>query len=67
MDYGRPKRIELAALIDRGHRELPIQPDYVVSTLQVEAEDRVDVIDDALGLRAIVHATGARSVPPSFI
>ncbi|MCA9597504.1 MAG: bifunctional pyr operon transcriptional regulator/uracil phosphoribosyltransferase PyrR [Myxococcales bacterium] len=67
MDYGRPKRVELAALVDRGGRELPIQPDYVVATVSLEAEDRVDVLDDALGLRAIVHSTGARSVPPSFI
>lgn len=29
MDYGRPKRVELAVLVDRGHRELPIRPDYV--------------------------------------
>jgi pyrimidine operon attenuation protein/uracil phosphoribosyltransferase len=29
MDYGRPSKIELAVLIDRGHREIPIQPDYV--------------------------------------
>lgn len=29
MDYGRPRAVELAALVDRGHRELPIQPDYV--------------------------------------
>ncbi|MGI8603720.1 MAG: bifunctional pyr operon transcriptional regulator/uracil phosphoribosyltransferase PyrR [Verrucomicrobiales bacterium] len=28
MDFGRPARVELAALLDRGHRELPIQPDY---------------------------------------
>jgi pyrimidine operon attenuation protein/uracil phosphoribosyltransferase len=67
MDYGRPRHIELAALVDRGGRELPIQPDYVVATVKVEADDRVDVLDDALGLRAIVHGTGARSVPPSFI
>jgi pyrimidine operon attenuation protein/uracil phosphoribosyltransferase len=29
MDYGRPRAVELAVLVDRGHRELPIQPDYV--------------------------------------
>ncbi|MCB1236758.1 MAG: bifunctional pyr operon transcriptional regulator/uracil phosphoribosyltransferase, partial [Verrucomicrobiae bacterium] len=28
MDYGRPSKIELAVLVDRGNRELPIQPDY---------------------------------------
>ena len=67
MDYGRPRRIELAALVDRGGRELPIQPDYSVIKLDLDHTDRVDVMDDAIGLRAIVHSTGARSVVPSFI
>ena len=40
-DYGRPSRIELAVLIDRGHRELPIQPDYVGLTLETERLDHV--------------------------
>src|SRR5689334_20140508 len=37
MDYGRPRRIQLAALVDRGGRELPIQPDYVVRRIEVDA------------------------------
>jgi pyrimidine operon attenuation protein/uracil phosphoribosyltransferase len=40
-DYGRPSRIELATLIDRGHRELPIQPDYVGLTLETARLDHV--------------------------
>lgn len=40
-DYGRPARVELAALIDRGHRELPIQPDYVGVTLDTARMDHV--------------------------
>jgi len=40
-DYGRPSRIELAVLIDRGHRELPIQPDYVGLTLETARLDHV--------------------------
>lgn len=40
-DYGRPARIELAVLIDRGHRELPIQPDYVGMTLETDRMDHV--------------------------
>lgn len=40
-DYGRPARIELAVLIDRGHRELPIQPDYVGMTLETARMDHV--------------------------
>lgn len=64
MDYGRPRRIELCALVDRGGRELPIQPDYVVTTVQVGDTDRVDVIDDEAGLRAEVRPSGSPTTPP---
>lgn len=40
-DYGRPAKIELATLIDRGHREMPIQPDYVGITLDTRRLDHV--------------------------
>ncbi len=40
-DYGRPGRVELAVLIDRGHREVPIQPDYVGITLETSRLDHV--------------------------
>lgn len=43
MDYGRPKRIQLASLIDRGHRELPIQPDYRGWSIATTLEDHVQV------------------------
>lgn len=43
MDYGRPAKIELAVLIDRGHRELPFAPDYVGVTLETQRLDYVDV------------------------
>ena len=50
MDQGRAQRIQLAVLIDRGHRELPIQADHVGRQLQAPAEARVNVklteIDD---------------------
>jgi len=42
-DYGRPGKVELAALIDRGHRELPIQPDYVGIALETARHDHVHV------------------------
>ncbi len=42
-DYGRPARIQLATLIDRGHRELPIRPDYVGKNLPTSQEQRVYV------------------------
>lgn len=41
--FGRPARIQLAALIDRGHRELPIRPDYVGKNLPTAATDKVRV------------------------
>ncbi|RUM35422.1 MAG: bifunctional pyr operon transcriptional regulator/uracil phosphoribosyltransferase PyrR [Desulfobulbus sp.] len=44
MDYGRPHSIQLAVLIDRGGRELPIQPDYVGMTMRAESSQRVDVL-----------------------
>jgi pyrimidine operon attenuation protein/uracil phosphoribosyltransferase len=40
-DYGRPRRIELATLIDRGHRELPIAADYVGISVETERMDHV--------------------------
>ncbi|MEI7909770.1 MAG: bifunctional pyr operon transcriptional regulator/uracil phosphoribosyltransferase PyrR [Verrucomicrobiota bacterium] len=40
-DYGRPAKVEVAVLIDRGHRELPIQPDYVGITLSTQRHDHV--------------------------
>lgn len=43
MDYGRPAKIELATLIDRGHRELPFTPDYVGIDLETRRLDYVDV------------------------
>ncbi|MGH7451575.1 MAG: bifunctional pyr operon transcriptional regulator/uracil phosphoribosyltransferase PyrR [bacterium] len=43
MDFGRPARIQLAVLIDRGHRELPIQADYVGLPLETAPGDRVNV------------------------
>lgn len=44
LDYGRPLKIELAVLVDRGGRELPIQPDYVGLTTNVGAGKRVEVV-----------------------
>jgi pyrimidine operon attenuation protein / uracil phosphoribosyltransferase len=41
--FGRPARIQFAVLLDRGHRELPIRPDYVGKNLPTSAEERVKV------------------------
>ena len=42
-DYGRPARVQLAVLVDRGHRELPIRPDYVGKNMPTSQEQRVNV------------------------
>jgi len=42
-DYGRPARVQLAVLVDRGHRELPIRPDYVGKNLPTSREERIQV------------------------
>jgi pyrimidine operon attenuation protein/uracil phosphoribosyltransferase len=43
LDYGRPARMQLAVLVDRGHRELPIRPDYVGKNLPTSHTERVNV------------------------
>jgi pyrimidine operon attenuation protein/uracil phosphoribosyltransferase len=62
-DFGRPKRIALAVLIDRGGRELPIQPDVVGKVVNVPAGHRIDVLVKELDDRdAVVLApTGSGS------
>ena len=56
-DFGRPSKVELLVLVDRGHRELPIHADYVGVTCPTEKEDRVDVlvrgIDGEQGVRLV--------------
>ncbi|MBI4353335.1 MAG: bifunctional pyr operon transcriptional regulator/uracil phosphoribosyltransferase PyrR [Candidatus Omnitrophica bacterium] len=42
-DFGRPRRIELAVLVDRGHRELPIRPDFVGKNIPTSREEIVQV------------------------
>ncbi len=47
-DYGRPQRVQLAVLADRGHRELPIRPDYVGKNLPTARAERVNVLVEEL-------------------
>src|SRR5581483_6245917 len=42
-DYGRPTRVHLAVMVDRGHRELPIRPDYVGKNLPTARDERIQV------------------------
>ena len=43
LEYGRPARVQLAVLVDRGHRELPIRPDYVGKNVPTASSERVSV------------------------
>ena len=43
LEYGRPARVQLAVLVDRGHRELPIRPDYVGKNLPTGRDERIQV------------------------
>jgi pyrimidine operon attenuation protein/uracil phosphoribosyltransferase len=47
-DYGRPKAVQLAAIVDRGHRELPIRPDFVGKNLPTSADENVSVTPDGV-------------------
>jgi pyrimidine operon attenuation protein/uracil phosphoribosyltransferase len=49
-DFGRPKAVQLAVMIDRGHRELPIRPDYVGKNLPTRRDEVVDVQPEGVEL-----------------
>ena len=53
-EYGRAQRVELAVMVDRGHRELPIRPDYVGKNLPTRRDEMVDVSDDGVSLGELV-------------
>jgi pyrimidine operon attenuation protein / uracil phosphoribosyltransferase len=54
-DYGRPARVQLAVVADRGHRELPIRPDYVGKNLPTAASERVFVrVEELDGVDEVV-------------
>lgn len=62
MDLGRPSVIQLAVLIDRGHRELPVRADYVGKNLPTAASESVDVQwVETKGQDAVMIAKGAPS------
>jgi pyrimidine operon attenuation protein/uracil phosphoribosyltransferase len=53
-DYGRAKQVQLAVMVDRGHRELPIRPDYVGKNLPTRRDEMVDVSDEGVILGDMV-------------
>lgn len=59
--FGRPSRIQLAALVDRGHRELPIRADFVGKNIPTAADDRVRVrLEESDGVSdsvTLIHTT----------
>jgi pyrimidine operon attenuation protein/uracil phosphoribosyltransferase len=61
MDYGRPRAVQLAVLVDRGHRELPIQPDYVGLKVQTARDESVKVTLSELNMSDRVVLRGKKS------
>ncbi len=53
-DYGRPRAVQLAVMVDRGHRELPIRPDFVGKNLPTRRDEVVDVHDEGVDLGEMV-------------
>jgi pyrimidine operon attenuation protein/uracil phosphoribosyltransferase len=59
LDYGRPQKVELAVLIDRGHRELPFSANYIGHILKTQSRDTITVhFKESDGEDAIDHAQG---------
>ena len=70
IDLGRPQRIQLAVLVDRGHRELPIRPDYVGKTVPTSRREQVEVRlqevdgEDRVAILAPAEMTGGEGETP---
>jgi pyrimidine operon attenuation protein/uracil phosphoribosyltransferase len=59
-DYGRARAVQLAVMVDRGHRELPIRPDYVGKNLPTRRDEVVDVTNEGVDLGELVPDRGGR-------
>jgi len=55
MDLGRPQNIQLAILVDRGHRELPIRPDYIGRNLPTSRDEQIEVDFDVENRAQAIH------------
>ncbi|MDQ4133408.1 MAG: bifunctional pyr operon transcriptional regulator/uracil phosphoribosyltransferase PyrR [Actinomycetota bacterium] len=55
-DYGRPRAVQLAVMVDRGHRELPIRPDYVGKNLPTRRDEIVNVGADGVDVGELVSS-----------
>lgn len=61
MDYGRPRSIQLLVLVDRGHRELPIRPDYVGKNVPTSRRETIEVcLQETDGMDAVWLRKGPR-------
>ena len=49
-DFGRPRAVQLAVLVDRGHRELPIRPDFVGKNLPTSLDETVDATAEGVAI-----------------
>jgi pyrimidine operon attenuation protein/uracil phosphoribosyltransferase len=59
IEFGRPRAVQLAVLIDRGHRQLPIRPDYVGKNVPTSESERIEVcLEEVEGLDAAVIFEG---------
>ena len=58
--YGRPRAVQLAVMVDRGHRELPIRPDYVGKNLPTRRDETVNVTDEGVELGEMVKKGNLR-------
>ncbi|MBF0425501.1 MAG: bifunctional pyr operon transcriptional regulator/uracil phosphoribosyltransferase PyrR [Magnetococcales bacterium] len=54
-DFGRPEGVSLAILVDRGHRQLPIQPDYVAETLETQRRESIKLVEKGTGEFVVVR------------
>ena len=52
-NFGRPRAVQLAVIVDRGHRELPIRPDFVGKNIPTQVSDEVDVSADGVVVTAV--------------
>ena len=52
-NFGRPRAVQLAVMVDRGHRELPIRPDFVGKNIPTQVSDEVDVSIDGVVVTAV--------------
>jgi pyrimidine operon attenuation protein/uracil phosphoribosyltransferase len=65
MDFGRPQAIQLAVLVDRGHRELPIRADYVGKNLPTQRSEQVEVrLAESEGIDEVAILPGPRVAAP---